>query len=273
MCKSNITLKKFIKLLSTIYTYKLIIFVFLMFMGYETLCVKSFVRLVMPVWGFNSNFVSCFLGFWLTIPFWNLLIHAMTKKQHLYLTALLLCYYTFLGSIPKFTVTFNYITWFGIIYLIASYIRLYPSTIFTRRRIWAVYSLITILLSMGSVMGMHYIVGKEDFYFVNDSNRILAVAVAVTTFLWFKNIPLPYNKTINLISGTTFGIFLIHTNSEAMRQWLWKGTLDCVGHFYLPLLQLALYCVSAVLAIFVIGSLIDRLRQIIIEEPFMKRIE
>jgi hypothetical protein len=58
-----------------------------------------------------------------------------------------------------------------------------------------------------------------------------------------------------------------------MRQWLWKGTLDCVGHFYLPLLQLALYCVSAVLAIFVIGSLIDRLRQIIIEEPFMKRIE
>lgn len=64
----------------------------------------------MPVWGFNSNFTSCFIDFWLTIPFWNILIRNTTKKQHQLLLILLLGIYTILGSIPSFKITFNYVT-------------------------------------------------------------------------------------------------------------------------------------------------------------------
>jgi hypothetical protein len=217
----------------------------------------------MPGWGFKSNFTSCFIGFWLTIPFWNILTRNMTQKQHLSLTVLMLLFYTILGSVPGFNVTFNYITWFGIIYLIASYIRLYPQPIFENKRFWMIASVATILAAMASVLVFKYT-------FVEDSNKIFAVAVAVSTFLWFKNINLKYSKTINIIGGTTFGVLLIHANSDAMRQWLWKDTVDCVGHYSLPLPQLILFSVGTVLAIFFICSAIDRVRQLLIEGPFFK---
>jgi hypothetical protein len=124
-------------------------------------------------------------------------------------------------------------------------------------------SLATILVAMSSVLLFRY-------RFVEDSNKIFAVAVAVSTFLWFKNINLKYSKTINVIGGTTFGVLLIHANSDAMRQWLWYDTVDCVGHYSLPLPQLILFSVGTVLAIFLICSAIDRVRQLLIEEPFFK---
>jgi hypothetical protein len=263
MCKSEISLRKFFKLLAWIYTYHIILYPILLLAGYETLSVSRIVKVCMPVWGFNSNFTSCFLGFWLTIPFWNILTRNMSRKQHLSLTTLMLLFYTILGSVPKFHISFNYITWFGIIYLIASYIRLYPHSIFENKRFWMIASIASILIAMASVFAF-------NFFFVYDSNKIFAVAVAVSTFLWFKNINLRYSKIINIIGGTTFGVLLIHANSDAMRQWLWKDTVDCVGHYSLPLSQLILFSVGTVLAIFFICSAIDRVRQLLIEEPFFK---
>ena len=115
MCISTITIRKFVKLLGWIYTYKIIIFLIFLTAGYETLSIKRIVQTLMLVWGFNTNFVSCFIGFWLTIPFWNILIRNMSQPQHKLLLLLLLGMYTILGSIPQFNVTFNYITWFGVI--------------------------------------------------------------------------------------------------------------------------------------------------------------
>jgi hypothetical protein len=126
-----------------------------------------------------------------------------------------------------------------------------------------VASIVSIAIAMISIIRFQY-------YFVADSNKILAVAVAVSTFLWFKNINLAYSKIINIIGGTTFGVLLIHANSDAMRRWLWNDTVDCVGHYSLPLSQLILFSVGTVLAIFFICSAIDRIRQLLIEEPFFK---
>jgi hypothetical protein len=121
---------------------------------------------------------------------------------------------------------------------------------------------------MISVLACHYRYKSIGYHFVSESNKIFAVTVAVSTFLWFKNINLKYSKIINIIGGTTFGVLLIHANSDAMRHWLWKDTVDCVGHYSLPLPQLILFSIGAVLAIFFICSAIDRVRQLLIEEPF-----
>lgn len=125
MCKSKVTLKKFVKLMLWIYLYRIIIYAAFLCTGYETLSIVMLFKLAMPVWGFSNNFTSCFIGFWLTIPFWNILIQNMTKQQHQLLLILLLGMYTILGSIPTFGVSVNYVTWFGVIYLISSYIRMY----------------------------------------------------------------------------------------------------------------------------------------------------
>ena len=270
MCTSQISIRKFVKLIFWIYLYNLIIYGVLLSIGCETTNNQRIAQLLIPVWGFNTNFTSCFIGFWLTIPFWNILINNMSKRQHEVLLCLLLGMYTFLGSIPGFDVSINYVNWFGVIYLIASYIRLYPLELYNNKKVLASLSFLTILLGAASIFIMHHNFKNGGSFLVSDSNKILAVAIALTTFLWFKNINIPYSKLINAIGGSTFGVLLIHANSDAMRQWLWKDTVDCVGHYSLPFWQLVGFSIGVVLAIFFICIIIDIIRIKLIEEPFFK---
>lgn len=159
----------------------------------------------------------------------------------------------------------NYVSWFAVLYFIASYIRLYPNSIYkcNSAKTWGWFSLLTIILAMSSVsliMLCNDVFSKTIpvFWLVSDSNALLALLVGVATFMFFKNVNIPYSKTINTIGATTFGVLLIHANSSAMRHWLWYDTVDCIGHcadssYYL-------YAPFAVLCIFSICSAIDFVR-------------
>jgi len=267
MCTSQITLRKFLKLLLQIYLYKLVIFGVFLATGYETISFSRIIQLIMPVMNIKDEFTGCFLIFFLTIPFWNILLKSMTNRQHILLLILMLTIYTFMGSVPWFTVSFNYVIWFGVIYLIASYFRLYPHHIFERRKLWGLTTVGCLALSMLSVLLLQTI-GVWSYFFVIDSNKILAVAVAVCSFLWFKNMNIKYNKNINAFGAATFGVLLIHANSKAMQTWLWKDTVDAVGHYTLPLGNLILYSILVVLIIFIVCNLIDQLRIATVEKWF-----
>ena len=261
MCASKITIRKFVKLLSQIYFYKIVIYFIFLSGGYESLSISRSIKLLMPFYQFSSNFVGCFIAFYLLIPFLNILIHNMNEKQHRMLLCLLLLFYTILGSFPGFKITFNYITWFSIIYFIAAYIRLYPQKIFEKRSLWGCTTLLSMILAMISTCFLHY---PLEY----DANRFFAVVVAISSFLWFKNMNIKYSKLINAFGAATFGVLLIHANSNAMRTWLWKDTVDVVGHYTLPLGQLVLFSVGVVLAIFLICNLIDQLRIATLEKWF-----
>lgn len=272
MCTSQITIKKFFKLMGQIYLYKILIFFIFLLAGYESVSLKRIVGLVMPFWGFTGNFVSCFIAFWLTIPFLNILVKNLSQRQHQLLLLLAFGFYTILGSLPTFNVTFNYITWFGIIYFLASYIRLHPHPIFERKKIWGWMTLVTVLLAIASIICLRLLFGQLvglGYNFVSDSNKFFAVAVAVCSFLWFKNMNIKYSKVINAFGAATFGVLLIHTNSGAMIKWLWKETIDTVGHYLsMNTGNLVLYSVGVVLAIFLVCNLIDQLRIATIEKWF-----
>ena len=267
MCTSRITLRKFLKLVVQIYFYKLLLFAIFLFAGYESLSPIRFLRLILPFWGFQTDFVSCFIAFFLTIPFWTILVQNMSKRQHELLLMVTLGCYTILGSIPTFKVSFNYITWFGIIFLIASYIRLYPLRIFEKRALWGWLSFLFFILAMTSVVLLQMILGA-GYFLISDCNKFFAVLIAVTSFLWFKNLNIKYSKIINAFGAGTFGVLLIHANSDAMRTWLWKDTLDIVGHYSMPIGELVLYCFGAVISVFIICNLIDQLRIATFEKWF-----
>lgn len=261
MCTSKITLRKFIKLMGQIYFYRLVLYPILLIAGYEILSFSRIVKLVMPTWGCSDNFTGCFIAFWLTIPFLNILIHNMNKRQHELLLILMLTLYTLLGSIPSFNVTFNYVVWFGIIYFIASYIRMYPNPIFENKKLWGYMTLISVIMAMLSIHFRHYLL-------MSDCNKFFAVSVAVCSFLWFKNMNIKYSKVINAFGAGTFGVLLIHANSNAMRTWLWKDTIDVIGHYALPYAQLIMFSIGVVLAIYVICNLVDQLRIATLEKCF-----
>ena len=113
-------------------------------------------------------------------------------------------------------------------------------------------------------------IGLYCYHFVDDSNKIFAVLVAISSFIWIKNVNIKQSKIINVIGGSTFGVLLIHANSNAMRKWLWCDVVDCIGHATLPMGKLLLFSLVVVISVFVVCNLVDQLRIIILEKPFFK---
>lgn len=107
----------------------------------------------------------------------------------------------------------------------------------------------------------------NPIFLASDSNKIMAVAIAVSSFLLFKNMELKYNKLINMVGTSTFGVLLIHTNSTAMREWLWKDTVDSVGYYGLLTFQIALCFRDCIILIFTAFTFLNIMHIKIIEEP------
>ena len=188
----------------------------------------------------------------------------MEQKQHKYLIFLCLFIYSFFETVPGFSIRTNYVSWFCVIYFISSYIRLYSFPHKGDVKYWLIASFVSIVISCFSILVIIVFNRPFYYYFVSDSYAILAIIVAFCTFNFFNSINIAYNKWINMIGGSTFGVLLIHANSNMMRQWLWKDTIQCAEHFNTP--YYPLYAILCVLIIFSICILIDRIRILTIEK-------
>ena len=271
MCQSRITAKKFAKLLGEVVFYDILINVIFWATGYEPFTLTSFLKNILPFTTLTQNFTGCYLVFFLFIPFLNILIQHLSRQQHLCLIALCSFTYILMGTVPFFSVAMNYVSWFIVLYFIASYIRLYPEKIFERTGLWGGLSLLFIVLSLLSVLVCTWLGNKLgrflSYTFVSDSNTLLAVATGLATFLFFKNIKLKQNRFINMVSGTTFGVLLIHAAGDSMRKWLWKDVLqvtDMYGNKFMPL-----HAIGSVIGVFIFCSAIDLLRINLIEKPLL----
>lgn len=274
MCKSSITLQKFLKLIFEVLFYNIIIYFLFVISGYEEFSYYYLLNLI-PGRYVAYGFVSCFLIFYLCIPFLNVLINNLDKRKHGLLILLSLFIYTIHASLPYMGVNMNYVSWFIVLYFISSYIRLYPSKYDSNSLLWLVCTFLCILLSVCSIIGILWLNENYEkdilpYRMLSDSNVILALLTAVCSFMWFKNLNIPQNKYINMIGGSTFGVLLIHANSDTMRKWLWYDLLDNVGHYndYYFWLRPILF------VIFIFGTciIIDRIRIILMERPLFRYI-
>lgn len=270
MCTSSITLKKYMKLFLERDFYCVLFFIIFLITGYTTFSIKGAISTIFPFFVVQDNFTGCFLLFYLFIPFLNQFIHTMHEKEHFLFIGLLLFIYTFLPTFMNSVVAFNYVTWFIVLYFIASYIRLYDKKWFSNTKLWAILTIITLLLSWVSVVGL-YVLGYRgtEYFFVSDSNKVLALLTAVCAFMFFKNVHIPQNTWINKISSSSFGVLLIHANCDAMRQWLWKDTLKNVLLFDSRFL--IVHAVLSVIMIYVVCTIIDQIRIRYIEKPMFRR--
>lgn len=268
MCKSKITLKKFLKLLCEVEFYRVIIYFIFLITGYEIFSIKGLIKAVIPVYYLTQNFTACYLVFFLFIPFLNIVIKSMNEKQHVKLISLSCIIYVFLGTVPSFNISMNYVTWFIVLYFISSYVRIYPKKIFENTKLWGVLTIVLFILSSISVIAMMLIFKKSPFFFVADSNKILAVATAFSSFMFFRNVKIKYNGIINMVGASTFGVFLIHANSDTMRRWLWQDVCNNVSMF--DSLYIVLHAIGITLAVFVVCSIIDIMRINFIEKPLFR---
>lgn len=272
MCKNNISVNKFLKLLFQVEFYNILLNSIFIILGYENFTKKNIYRMLWPIIDVSDMFTPCFLLFYMCIPFLNILIHNMNKKQHQFLLALSLFIYTILGTTTIVKVSMNYVTWFCVLYFISSYIRIYGINYKDVKIKWGWLSFISIIISAMSVLFFSTIVNipGREFILVSDSNHIMAVITSVCLFMYFKDLPIKYNRYINHIGMCTFGIFLLHDNSPVMRHFLWHDLFKNVIHYYDDFYFI--YAIITVSFIFILCVCIETVRNKFIEKPFLKYI-
>lgn len=270
MCTRDISIRKFIKLILEVVFYNTLVYsVFIVFGRVPFSPLELIRKMFFPIWGIGRNFTSCFLLFYLFIPFLNVLVNSLSKRQHQMLLCLLLLFYVFAGIVPSFHISFSYVAWFSIVYLISSYIRLYPCTLFDNKGLFRNLTLALFAMALASCV-FCTAMGKYPFHFVFDANKFFAVSIAVSMFLWFKNVEIKQSRIINNIAASTFGVLLIHDNSVDMEQWLWYDLFGCTDYYGLPFLQFAAKSIAVILLVYFGCVVADMLRIYFLEKPFFK---
>ena len=272
MCTSHITAKKFAKLLLEVEFYKIGIYLIFAITGYTKFSLTGLLKAFLPVTSIAQNFTGCYLVFFLLIPFLNVTVRNMSEKQHLYLIALLGTIYILLGSLLGGNIVMNYITWFVVLYFIASYVRLYHKSVFENTTLWAVLAACSVIISIVCIVSFHFIgiktKGINAYYLMTDSNKLLAFTTAFCCFMFFKNVEIKQSKFINTVAASSFGVLLIHANSATMHRFLWGDLLGVVKMYHSPFL--IVHAISSVLGIYAVCTAIDYLRICFIEKPFFK---
>lgn len=273
MCKSEITLQKFLKLLFQVIFYMVMVNAVLVGGGKETLSRETLLSDLQLLFDVSYCFTSCFIFFYLFIPFLNILVNNMTQKQHKYLVILCLIVYTGISTLKLGEVSMNYVVWFCILYFISSYIRLYG--LFQRLH-WGLVVGGALFFAIASIMVTVLIngyFGKDwnPYHLVSDSNKLLAVVLSVSLFMFFKDLRIPQSKWINRIAQSCFGVLLIHANSDAMRQWLWGDLLNVSGQYYND--TFILHSLLSVFGIYMVCTVIDQLRIYYVERPLFQLLK
>ena len=245
-------------------SYRWLIYGIFLASGYESFNLKEFIKtvLVLPYdfgWGFSSSFV----GLYVLVPFINKLLSTLEKKELEKLICVLLVFFTGFSTF-LFNTSFEYIGWYVTVYLIGSYLRLYEMNWMCSRRITGLLCACSLAFSWLSVICIRFLAEKMNrnlpyYYFVADSNKVLAIATAISLFLLFKNINIGSNRLINKFSASTFGVLMIHASSDTMRRWLWQDV--CKNTFAFATNSFIFHAVFCTLAVYIVCVSIDMVRK------------
>lgn len=107
--RSNITVRKFVKLLFEVMFYKTVIQMNFWIVGYTPVTLSSLVETFLPVTAIVQNFTGTYLVFFLCIPFLKILTRNLAEKQHVYLILLFCFIYVFFGTVKVLQVIMNYV--------------------------------------------------------------------------------------------------------------------------------------------------------------------
>lgn len=264
MCRSTISLRKFLKLLLEVELYKITIFVLFCLAGRAECSFNNILQTIMPFRDIDTGFIGGFLMYYLAIPFLNILVDNLDKQRHLLLMAYGIILYSVMQKFG-FLLTLNYVAWFSVLHIVASYIRLYDLPRNNEMKFWGKATFCTILLAMMSVVGVRLLTGG-CYWMVSDSNAPFAILVAVCSFMFFKNMRLPHSSLINSLAAGTFAVFLIH-NNKLMREWLWHDVFQNCNFWESSVL--IPHAIISVTVIFIVCTIIDYIRRKTIERPIL----
>ncbi len=261
--EKNINFKKIISIWMEVFFYSVtILIVYCCFGG--NVSIQQVIKSLFPITFSLSWFVGAYFVLYLLHPYINIMLRKMDVIMYQNLLLLLVMLWSIIPTITTSSLQSNNLVWFVFLYAVAGYIRLYGLNNKIRNNHYLLICIIVLLFSYMSVCileGLGYIIPQLLNYttYFYGQEKVTTFLFSVGIFCFFLNIKIPYNKWINKVATTTFGIYLIHDNG-IIRDYLWNELLDVnsvEGMMYI------FYSIIVVLSIFCICSIIDLIRQII----------
>ncbi len=275
MVKSSVTWKKIIKIGVQVWFYSVAILGIVVCFNLTEVSFITAVKSFLPIIFGKYWFATAYILLCLLAPYINEFIHNLTILNYQKLILLLTI---LLSVIPTFTsaeLMFSNFIWFVYLYMLAGYQRLYPLKIKVHKYVYLVIAMVSYLLifigiSLFDIMGTKHYVFYEHATYISNISTIPVLLCSISLFYFFANLEIGSIKWINLISRTTFGIYLIHDN-ELIRTILWqkiaKSSLYYESNF------LILHALVTIAMVFILCMMIESVRIKVMDMPFSKLLE
>ena len=277
MCTSALTARRFLKIFLEWMFYAFVVYGVLLVFGFERCSSRRLFYLFFAPFAYvDRGFTHSFLGFYLGIPFYNLIIKNTDGKGLYLLAGGLLALFVLPITFFRNGAVFHHVFWYMTLYFVGACIRLYPLEWMGRNKVVVPLLLGGIVVASGAIFGriLYPCFMTKAFGVVasvHESSTLFAFVIGAAVFLAFKNLRLGYQPWINTIASCMFGVLCIHAASAAMRFWLWRVVCRVPDYAYANLGILALHATCCVVSIIVVCCLIDLARQRWIEKPFFNR--
>ena len=269
---TKVSMHKILKLWGQVFFYSATLYVITIALG-ESISIKQLITALMPMTRAVWWFASTYFVLYMIHPYLNRFLHSMDKllyQRYLMLLLLMWCIVpTFLGA----AFAGNNLCWFVTLYSLAGYYRLYGFNKRATKYVGVIAILFTILSYCSSVvftiLGTKWAFFSEHSDYFYAAQRLPALVISICLFVVFANMNIKDSKWINMASSATFGVYLIHDN-RFFRPFLW-GTIFHNAQFQDSILLIP-YSVVVVAVVYISCTLLDLLRQSVIERPYMQLI-
>lgn len=236
---------------------------------------SSWLAVFMPITHREYWFATVYIGMYCLMPFLNLLIKTINQKQFQCLLAVLSILFSI---IPTFLHADGWlgdegaygIVWFIFLYFIGAYIKMYYQGDWLKGT-WLLYTSVILLIPVTKFVvlligGWQNMIGMEKILRVSEVfynfNSVPALCASVVLFICFLQLKIENTKIafmINLLSGMTFGIYLIHNNRN-ISHFLWESLrID----YWLIQRNNILIIILILCIVFVICGLIEGVRKLL----------
>jgi surface polysaccharide O-acyltransferase-like enzyme len=271
LVKKMFSLKKLLKLLFQVWFYGVTLLIVCVVFKLQPIDTKMVIRSVIPI--FNLNwFAETYIILYLMSPLINKLLNYLNRKE--FLAAIFLI--TFCWSlVPSFTgakLCFSELGWFVYLYMVGAYLRIYPlpklfNDVWLQLKVFSISLLLT-FLSVGvfDVVGVKYaFFAKHATYYYNINSIFMTIA-GISLFLIFKAIKINYNKNVNNLALTMFGVYLIHDN-PLINKFIWGSLFHNIE--YTNDQNLLLHAFWVIPTVFMSCAAIDWTRILFVERPIL----
>ena len=268
-----INVRRIFKFWFQIYFYSIVLVGIFGYFGLASIGMKHIAKAVCPILSSSWWFASAYFVMYLLHGFINKMLLSFDKKMYqCFLVILFVCW----SIIPTFLPTnfqSNSLTWFIFLYSLSGYIRLYGLYTLKCRYYCLLWLAVTFITYIGSCIMM--LIGTKWNIFAKYSSHLFAqnsITVLLTSFflfMTFLTLKIRYNKYINTVASTTFGVYLIH-DSGLVRPFLWETVFHNAN--YQDSLMVIPYSIVVVVVVYVCCTVIDLLRKYTIERYLLSRL-